>query len=413
MKLRFLFITFLGITHLTTAQEDCFCKKDLDFYYKEIQKTISYKDQIKGHKKKKFDATYIALKKEIHCSESTLECFDILNKLSYLIDDEHARLRSIPGLLTRENFRDENFIKAYIKTNEFKAFETVSIDLDSLNNVLQNSPIEEIPGIYYKTFFKVGVYQPANTNYFNGVVLDSKLKAWSKGQLVFRLLPTQKGNYRYYHANFVTKRWMAISNEFYAHKRLMHINWKKDTTQTDFHLETPKEKFAHKKLQKGISYIKLGSFGTGSKNRKEASTYLKELEKSSWEQHVIVDLRNNAGGGNKVSKPFQKFIEKQFKQGTIYVLININTGSNAEITSQRMRKAKNVFIVGQPSAGILAYGSNYGNKITLPSGKYEYKFTDMDVSKNIAFEGKGIPVDIALNFEENWIDQVIKLIENK
>ncbi|MEM7187923.1 MAG: hypothetical protein AAF466_14845, partial [Bacteroidota bacterium] len=89
-----------------------------------------------------------------------------------------------------------------------------------------------------------------------------------------------------------------------------------------------------------------------------------------------------------------------------------NTGSNAEITTQRMRNANNVKVVGQSTAGILSYGSNYGNRITLPSGRYQYKFTDMNVSRNLPYEGIGVPVDIELEMDSDWLEQALNLVEN-
>ncbi|MEZ4858345.1 MAG: S41 family peptidase [Flavobacteriaceae bacterium] len=131
------------------------------------------------------------------------------------------------------------------------------------------------------------------------------------------------------------------------------------------------------------------------------------------EKNLILDLRNNSGGGDKVSKPFQKFIEKEFKEGKIYILVNIKTASNAEITTQRMRFSKNVKVLGHSSSGILSYGSNYGNRVVLPSGNYYYKVTDMNFSEFLAYEGVGIPVDIELNLNEDWIDQTVKLFHKE
>lgn len=394
------------------AQEDCFCAKDLDSYYLEIQNTASYKDQISGARRDHFDATYQGLKRRITCEETDFDCFVLLNELSYLIDDEHARLRSVPIILTSENYQDDTVIEAYRASEALSNFERSEMNLELLEDALVKEGRDSIPGIYFKSGFKVGVFQPPSTGHYNAVVLESPLRSWDKGQLVFRLMPTDKGNYRYYHANLADKRWMAISNEHFKDGRLVSLNWKKEATLPDFHLAVSESTYEYRKLQDGITYIRLGSFGANDANQEKAAAFLSTLEKQTVERDVIVDLRNNGGGGDKVSVPFQRYIEKTFRDGRILILVNIKTGSNAEIFAQRMRRRDNVTILGQPTQGVLSYGSNFGNKITLPSGKYEFKFTDMDVSKNIEFEGVGIPVDVPLRLDTDWLAQAVAVIQN-
>ncbi|MEM7186878.1 MAG: hypothetical protein AAF466_09480, partial [Bacteroidota bacterium] len=270
---------FFGTAHAAFGQQDCSCKDDLDFYFAEVKKLVSFKDQIKGKRARTFDETYQALRSSIDCSEDEFTCFDILNRLSYLVDDEHARLRSTARELTSKNFKEAAVIEAYRNSATFKEHPRYSINIDSLETALQLSPADQISGIYYKGSFKIAVFQPIGSDHFDGVVLDTGYEVWDRGQLVFRLLPNQKGRYQYYHAHLATKRWMAISNEYYNDGRLMRIGWKKDTTLTDHHLKVPDEKFDIKKLTESTSYIRLGSFGTGSSNRREAAQFLSELKK--------------------------------------------------------------------------------------------------------------------------------------
>ena len=392
--------------------QDCFCEKDLEFFYNEIQNTISYKDQIKGSRKVAFDEAYNQIIKNITCAETEFDCFVLLNKLSYLIDDEHARLRTIPKILSSENYNDKDVIETYRSSDEFLKFPKANISIDSLETALKNISINQIEGIYYKEGFKVGVFKPYNKNYYEAVVLSAPFEIWNRGQLMFRLVLLKENNYKYYHAHLKDKRWLAISNERFINGRLIQLNWKKDTLQTDYYLVNQKTTFEYKKIKNEISYVKLGSFGMQSKNQREAEAFLKELKSKTFEKNLIIDLRNNTGGGDKVSKPFEKLLEREFKYGLIYILVNSKTASNAEIFSQRMRENKNVKIIGHSSAGTLSYGSNYGNRITLPSGKYYFKFTDMNFSKYIDYEGKGIPVDVELNLNQDWINQVVNLIED-
>ena len=175
VKLKIILLLPIGLFILpkSISQNDCFCKEDLEFYYTEIQKTVSYKDQIKGKRKEDFETTYIALKDKISCNETEFDCFTILNQLSYLIDDEHSRLRSIPEILSSENFSKEETLKKYLTSQEFLNFPRVSINIDSLEIKLINSPHNTLEGIYYKDGFKVGVFQPKGQTYYDGIILKA------------------------------------------------------------------------------------------------------------------------------------------------------------------------------------------------------------------------------------------------
>lgn len=97
-------------------------------------------------------------------------------------------------------------------------------------------------------------------------------------------------------------------------------------------------------------------------------------------------------------------------RGKIYVLINNGTLSQAEIFTLKMVKLKNVTLVGQTTKGMLAYGSNYGKTITLPSGNFKYYPTDMrNSNKLLAYEGVGINPEIFLKNDQHWIDQILEL----
>ena len=90
--------------------------------------------------------------------------------------------------------------------------------------------------------------------------------------------------------------------------------------------------------------------------------------------------------------------------------MNALSASNAEQTAWEIGKLKNVQLLGDQTAGVINYGLNYGEKITLPSGRFSFYLTDLTYRKFEAFESVGIPVDIPLHTQKDWVEQVLELI---
>jgi C-terminal processing protease CtpA/Prc len=98
----------------------------------------------------------------------------------------------------------------------------------------------------------------------------------------------------------------------------------------------------------------------------------------------------------------------------LYVVVNNGTLSQAEILTLELKQLKNVVTIGQTTKGMLTYGSNYGNRERLPSGRFEIYPTDMKGSKkHLQYEDYGINPDIFLKDDTDWIEQVVAIIRKK
>ena len=107
-------------------------------------------------------------------------------------------------------------------------------------------------------------------------------------------------------------------------------------------------------------------------------------------------------------------MKKYVNRGHLYVLLNNGTLSQAEIFTLKLKKFKNVTTLGQTTKGMLTYGSNYGKRERLPSGRVEIYPTDMnDNARLLQYEDYGINPDMILRDDSNWIEQVIEIIQKK
>jgi C-terminal processing protease CtpA/Prc len=127
-----------------------------------------------------------------------------------------------------------------------------------------------------------------------------------------------------------------------------------------------------------------------------------------------LDLRNNEGGAEKEMKKYLKLLKEYVKNGHLHVLVNNGTLSQAEIFTLELKQLKNVSILGQQTKGMLSYGSNYGKRERLPSGRFEIYTTDMNNgSAFLQYEDYGINPDVFLTDGKDWIEQAVEIAQKK
>lgn len=67
--------------------------------------------------------------------------------------------------------------------------------------------------------------------------------------------------------------------------------------------------------------------------------------------------------------------------------------------------------MGQSTFGIIAYGINYGRSYDTPSKYFQITPTDMNFHEFYNYENKGVTPDIALDFDKDWIEQTLEIIQ--
>ncbi|UHG94200.1 S41 family peptidase [Spirosoma oryzicola] len=118
--------------------------------------------------------------------------------------------------------------------------------------------------------------------------------------------------------------------------------------------------------------------------------------------YLIVDLRDNQGGAEREARKYLTLLKKYEKKGHLYLLLNQDTISQAELFALQLKAGNNVTTIGQPTKGMLNYGSNYGTLQTLTGGTTCVQPTDMkNGAKLLAYEDYGISPDILLSNGSN------------
>ncbi|MCC9043324.1 hypothetical protein LNQ81_11645 [Myroides sp. M-43] len=378
---------------------------DLDFVYENLKKSASYKTLRNKHKV--IDNKYVELK-ESGITYGILDSYVKLYSLVDEVDDYHNEIYGNTPSFKYEDLKDELFLTDILNEPRYNFYPKSTKNLDSLETVLSKKVLTDYEGIYYyKEYFKLAIVQKSTT-IFEGIILDTKIPSWQPGETILYLVYKGNNRFRLFSGKFIDKQLISTIDYFRA-GRFLSLNWEKERAATDYYnVGFLTETFTKKKLNAECIYIKLGSFNSSSKGIKEATAFYNSIKGNLQSKNLILDLRNNSGGGDKSSAQFYNLFKK-FK-GNIYILVNFNTISNAEQFTLKMKKLNNVMVLGDNTRGMITYGRNYAVDKVSPSAFFRIHFTDLDTHwrEYLPYEGKGVTPNYYLSSTEDWVEQVAR-----
>lgn len=405
--MKFLQLFLLTVIFFTSqAQTNRTYKSDLIELQNILKKTPSYSDQIKGQSLISYNSLFEKLLSDTVKNASDYKYFYNLAQLFFPIRDNHLNFYQIA-----------NFPSA-------TDFPTFKGNLDSLKSVLTTKPLDSLEGIYhYDKYYSIGLFKVDKTEYI-GVVLGTETTNWKKGQVAIHLYEYLPNYFKAIYAHPKFKNYILYPIERYTHHSLINSYfyssfsekiYSKKQSENDFtNLSKNIEDFSFKNIETGIQYLHIKHFSADRVKMQKSKEFYDSIKNLLTESNLILDLRNNDGGANKVSKKFQKLIRQYNKNGQVYILVNNGTLSQGEIFTLQLKRLQNVKTLGQTTKGMLTYGSNYGKREKLPSQSFEVYITDMKGDKRlIPYENYGINPDIILLDTKDWIEQTIEIIRKK
>ncbi|WP_298901821.1 S41 family peptidase [uncultured Psychroserpens sp.] len=402
-------VFIFSINSIFSQSQLCDCKSDLDFLVEKLKGMPSYKKQIKGDKLIKFQNTYNDLSQKMVFPISIADCFSLLNQQLMVITDYHASVRAKATYLSEDDYYDEQRQQAFQNTEAFKNHPKFSMDLAQLESNLKVKSNDDIEGIYnYGSQQTVGITK-INDSTIVGVVLTSTIKIWEPGQIKFVAQKNQFGKYDMYTYHNRSRQLLMVKNLTLENGRIWSYKKKGNTNNYETDIKN-KSNWDFKQINDDVQYVYFGKFSSSSSENKKAFRRFYENHKNGFTaKHIIVDLRSNGGGNKKLSDPFLKLFRKS--KAKIYVITNCYTGSNAEQFALKLKKIKGAIHLGQTTYGVLAYGINYGTSYDTPSGHFKVTPTDMNFHKYFEYEGLGVTPDIKLDFDRDWIEQTLEIID--
>lgn len=370
--------------------EVCDCKKELDFVVEKIQKMPSYKKQIKGERLKAFETSFTELSSKMNELISIETCFKYLQKQLLLINDVHSNI---------------SITQKYNGIKNYSSNLSNQIELTNLKDTLSKKSLTDIEGLYaHKDELVIGIFYNNSKSILTGIVLESKLSQWKLGDIKFEATHIQDSKYNLYDYHIEQKTPSLLKSLALENGRIWGYKKIGNTANEELPIKG-QTNWEFKQLNDNTQYLYFGHFS--NRNKKEHLAFYESVKDKLTAQNIIVDLRNNAGGNKKFSDVYLKLL----KNKNVYILTNCFTGSNGEQFTHKLRKLKNATHLGQTTRGVISYGMNYGYSYNTPSGYFEITPTDMDFHEYFEFESKGILPEIHLDFDKDWIEQVLEIIK--
>lgn len=399
-------ISLLSITASNAQIDTCDCKKDLDFIIEKIRKMPSYKKQIKGEKSEEFENLYLELSSKMTEPVSIESCYKMLLQPMSLINDVHASIKVNIEFLSKDIREDAQQLEAFKSSEIFKSHPKTDKDLSRLKVELEKKVASEKEGIYnFGKNEKIGIYYDTNKKDFIGVLLESNSKHWKIGEIRFYLKHINRNKYNMYFYDINTRTPRLVESLSFENGRI----WSYKKQGNPFNNELLSENIevaTFKQINENTQYLYFATFSNNK--RRELKAFIEDTKTKLTADNIIIDLRSNNGGNSKYSDPFLKLL----KDKNVYVITNCFTGSNGEQFTLKLLRNKKAIHLGQTTRGIIAYGMNYGYSYATPSGHFEITPTDMNFHKYIAYEGKGIIPEVQLDFETDWIEQTLDIINS-
>ena len=399
---------------------------DIDKLYATIKKLPSYKDQIKDDRKIEFEKRYNELRQDTSNLKSDDVVFSRMTRLLFPLKDNHIGYHQSLSLYpNKSNLADGDFIKKYKASDAFINYQRTNLNVDSLRQALTIKLKDDVEGIYYyENYLTVGLFRTAKKDSLIGVVLTTSMPTWEKGQIAMRMYEYGPNKFRAIYSHPLYKMLIYYANEKFARQSLLNSYFYSSVSEMVYsknpweinHVDIPTTDppFQFKTINKNIQYIHLGNFSSYPAEMVKSEDFYNQIRDSLKAPNLIVDMRNNTGGGEKVSGKFLKLLKKYADKGSMYIVINNGTISQGERFVLSLKKLKNITVLGETTQGKIAYGSNSDKTITLPSGKSAIYITDMkDPDNYLDYEDIGINPDVYLATYKDWVPQVVELINKK
>ena len=419
MRISFVFIFFF-LSIASNAQTNSYLA-DLAALKSILQKTPSYKRQINGNKLSHFNALYERLTLDTTSNPNSYKYFFNLSQLLFPLRDNHLAFYQIHNYT---HYKSKQSIDSFVRTKEFLNYPTCKINIDSLKIELAKKPVDSLEGIYhYDKFYTVGLFKKSENEYV-GVILNSDVNLWQKGQISIHLYEYGPNLYKAIYGHPLYKSFSLQPLEKFQNQQLVNSYFYASYSQSVYskqlqkvdYVNLPKSssKFAFQKINDTVQYLLTQTFQTNNKTSHASQQFFDSIKSSLTASHLILDLRNNEGGAEKEMNKYFKLLKNYVKTGHLYVLLNNGTLSQAEIFTLKLKQLKNVTTIGQTTMGKLNYGNNTNKREKLPSGDFEIYPTDMKSRRKfLQYEDYGIKPDIILNDDRNWIEQVVDVTRTK
>lgn len=389
MKLVAYFLTLI-FSLSSFSQSNCDCEKNIKVLDQTLQELPVYRNtkDLTAYN----EALSLAKSYDYTGTNPAYQCFQQMSNILVTLNDRHNMIYSEAG------YDVEGSDTLYHRFPRYQG------DLDSLRAKLKKMPLEEVQGIYSRNGFSIGLI--ASEDHLTLVNLSGGKEVWQEGEIIGRFLKYDDARYLAAMGKFHDKTLVNLPVEV-KNGHISKLQLSKSTAAIDHSRVQSSETYLHSKND-DITYIRIGSFSGYNPVLNNAENFYQSLEEKAVTKNLILDLRDNGGGGNRNSDILYKYLRKNYRNANLYVLINGTTVSNAEQFTLRLQKLQNVKLLGSTTSGTIAY--ELGNSYDFPCYNFKGFFTFKGYKKYLEYETSGVQPDIKLDNSRDWIKQTEEYI---
>lgn len=126
---------------------------------------------------------------------------------------------------------------------------------------------------------------------------------------------------------------------------------------------------------------------------------------------IILDIRNNGGGGERMYNQLLKILKKSSKKSKVGIIFNRHCASACEEVALEMTDNKHIITFGENTNGQFAYG--FIKEYKTPGCNLSFIITTKRYPKRLKYEYVGVTPKVILTDknETDWITEVLNILK--
>lgn len=473
MRISIILCVGIFLMSCETPTIPCNCSKDLDYLRDYVEKNVpSFSDNVTSANTPLYEKWFAELKAAVQ--NDTLNCYKYLNTYVNFFKDNHTDL-SENNVYQQLDIRNDSIVNSFINSDFYRQRERISIDASYFDNTNTDS-IEGIY-ILKDTYTIAMIKSPKMYRDYIGVIVTSNNPIWNPGDVKVELKKEDSGLFSgyIYASNYAkisfrnhdmqfplfgikkknakpvvttavsSKASFSVLNENTTYLRIPDFSGNLYTQLQTLYKEATPQITSHDNLiidvrgnGGGSDYntsflisllytnpIKTGKVETfvTAQNIKHYENWLKVMEADSINYSTAAISNQKEVIQQMKATPLQTFYsfkeegmltqpQPYMQPKNIVILYDRGCASSCETLIYYAKQSTKTTLMGQNSYGALGYGNNLGEVYTP---NYNFLLTHATTRHfyKIKYEIIGIPPDIQLNYQQNWLEEALKVLENK
>jgi hypothetical protein len=289
-------ILLIVLSKFSTAQS-CSCSDDYYFIKSHIEKNHGgFNKKIKSPEEPAYKKFTQALEQEIKKDQSGKYCISYLKKYILYLQDHHSNITAGGGTAVNETITAD--VEAFQKSSAYLNTELLKADSNKLISKWAMGNPGNIEGIYYtpdSTYVTALIKNKTSYRDYAAVILRSKTKLWTPGQVKFELKQVNDSLFDAY----ISYRNHSINYDqvVYKKERLQMNGWIKAGETTAASTKSSNELIQFRLLDSSTVYLSITSFDAVILSKLD-SAYKVIIPQIKKYPKLIIDVRNNGGGSD-------------------------------------------------------------------------------------------------------------------